>query len=127
MNTRQKGQILEKHVCDRIRALEIDLRVRPSFNSGATSTEKADIWTSMMVLGQNAGIECKNQKTLKLPEWWKQTRKLESLGREPILVYKEHNAPLTEAKAVIYLETLLELIKTSNKYLKDTLYESKGY
>ncbi len=126
MNTRQKGQILEKHVCDRIRALEIDPRVRPSFNSGATTTEKADIWTSMMVLGQNAGIECKNQKTLHIPEWWKQTKKLESLGREPVLVFKPYGEPLAETKVVIYLETFLELVKTSNLHLKNVLYEYKG-
>lgn len=127
MNTRQKGQVLEKHVCDRIRALEIDIRVRPSFNSGATNTEKADIWTSMMVLGQNAGIECKNQKTLCIPDWWKQTKKLETLGREPILVFKQFGEPLGETKAVVYLDTLLELIKSSNKYLDKQMYESKGY
>lgn len=127
MNTRQKGQILEKHVCDRIRALEIDTRVRPSFNSGATNTEKADIWTSMMVLGQNAGIECKNQKTLKISDWWKQTKKLESLGREPILAFKLHGEPLPETKVVIYLDTFLELVKSSNKYLdKFVTQEFKG-
>lgn len=111
MNTRQKGQILEKYVCDEIRKKGMDDHVRPSFNSGATNTEKADIWTSIMVLGQNAGIECKNQKTLSIPDWWMQTRKLESLGREPILVYKIHNAPLSDTLCTVYLDTLLELIK----------------
>ncbi len=111
MNTRQKGQILEKYVVEELRAKGLDIHARPSFNSGATNSEKADIWTSLMVLGQNAGIECKNQKTLSIPDWWAQTRKLESLGREPILVYKIHNAPLSDSLCTIYLDTLLELIK----------------
>ncbi len=118
MNTRQKGQILEKFVCDLIRAKGIDLHVRPSFNSGATNTEKADIWTSMMILGQNAGIECKNQATLCIPDWWRQTKKLESLGREPVLVFKIYGEPLSESKALIYLDTLLELVK-ENMELKE--------
>ena len=72
MNTRQKGQLLEKYVCEQIKNKGLDNVPRPSFNSGATNTEKADIWTSIMVLGQNAGIECKNQATLHIPDWWKQ-------------------------------------------------------
>ena len=111
MNTRQKGQLLEKYICEQIKAKGLDPMPRPSFNSGATNTCKADIWTSMMVLGQNAGIEAKNQKTLCIPEWWKQTKKLESLSMEPILVFKQFLEPLGETKCVIYLDTLLELIK----------------
>lgn len=111
MNTRQKGQILEKHVCDQLREKGIDFHARPSFNSGATNTEKSDIWTSAMILGQNMGIECKNQATLCIPDWWRQTRKLESLSKEPVLCFKQFGEPLAEAKVIIYLDTLLELIK----------------
>lgn len=111
MNTRQKGQILEKYVCDQIKSKGLDTHARPSFNSGATNTEKADIWTSLVILGQNIGIECKNQKTLHIPDWWRQTKKLESLGREPVLVFKEFGEGLGETKCVIYLDTLLELLK----------------
>lgn len=125
MNTRKKGQILELYVCEQIKEKGIDTHPRPAFNSGATNTEKADIWTSMMVLGQNAGIECKNQATLKIPEWWKQTKKLESLGREPLLVFKIYGEPLPETKAVVYLDTLLELIKESNKWRKSKLKNKK--
>ena len=113
MNTRQKGKLLENHICDQIKALGLDLHARPSDNSGATNREKADIWTSMTILGQNAGIEAKNQKTIHIPDWWKQTKKLESLGREPILVFKQFGESLEETKAVIYLDTLLRLIKSS--------------
>lgn len=111
----QKGKILEKYVADQIRLKGIDLRAYPAHGSGNTNTEKGDIWTSMSLLGQNAGIECKNHKTLHIPEWWLQVRKLESLGREPILVYKINNAPLGDTLCTIYLDTLLELIKNQKK------------
>lgn len=111
MNTRQKGQILEKYVCEQIKEKGLDKNPRPSFNSGATNTEKADIWTSMMILGQNAGIECKNQSTIKIHEWWRQTQKLEKLSKEPVLVFKLFGENIGNTKAVVYLDTLLELIK----------------
>ncbi len=110
MNTRQKGKLLENYICDQIKALGIDSHARPSDNSGATNREKADIWTSMMVLGQNAGIEAKNQKNLSIPDWWRQTKKLESLGREPILAFKLFGEPLEETKVVVYLDTFLRLV-----------------
>jgi hypothetical protein len=106
----QKGKILEKYVADQIRAKGIDLKAYPSHGSGNSTTEKGDIWTSMMILGQNAGIECKNQAVLKIPEWWKQTKRLESLGREPVLAFKIYGEPLEATKVVIYLDTLLGLV-----------------
>lgn len=106
-----KGKILEEYVADQIRTKGIDLKAYRSHGSGNGNTEKADIWTSMMILGQNAGIECKNHANLAIPEWWKQTKKLETLGREPVLVFKIYGEPLPETKAVVYLDTLLELIK----------------
>lgn len=116
MNTRTKGQILEKYVCEQIKDKGIDTHPRPSFNSGATNTEKSDIWTSMMILGQNAGIECKNQNTLKIQEWWRQTKKLETLSKEPMLVFHIKNEPLQETKVVMYLDTILEMIKKLKDY-----------
>ncbi len=111
----QKGKILEKYVADQIREKGIDLRAYPAHGSGNTNTEKSDIWTSMMVNGQNAGIECKNQATLAIPEWWRQTKKLMNLGREPILAFKIYGEPLGETKVVIFLDTFLELVKNQKK------------
>lgn len=111
MNKRQKGQLLEKYVADQIISKGLDGGARPSWKSGGTDSEKADVWTSMMILDQNAGIECKNHKTVCFRDWWEQTKKLEKLSREPVLVIKPHNAPLGDSVAVVYLDTLLELIK----------------
>ena len=111
----EKGKLLEKYVADQLREKGIDLKAYPSHGSGSSPTEKGDIWTSAMILGQNVGIECKNQKTIHIPEWWSQTRKLESLGREPVLVFKQHHAPLGDSLALIYLDTLLDMIKELNE------------
>ncbi len=112
----QKGKLLEKYVADQIREKGIDERAYPSHGSGNSSSEKGDIWTSMMILDQNVGIECKNHATLHIPEWWKQTKKLESLAREPVLVFKIYGEPMGETKAIVYLDTLLELIKENKEY-----------
>ena len=109
-----KGKALEEHVAEQIRVRGIDQKAYRSHGSGNGNTEKGDIWTSMTILGQNAGIECKNHNTLHIPEWWKQTKKLEKLGREPILVFKIGGEPMDESKVVIYLDTFLELVARQN-------------
>lgn len=114
-SSKQKGKLLEDYVADQIVAKGIDPRARRDGASGAGNREKGDICTSMMVLGQNAGIEVKNQKTLCIPDWWRQCKKLESLSREPILVFKINNAQFSDTLATVYLDTLLELIKAARE------------
>ena len=110
-SAKAKGKLLEDYVADQIVELGLDPRARRDGASGAGNREKGDVITSMTVLGQNAGIECKNQATLCIPEWWRQTKKLESLGREPVLVFKQFGEGLGETKVVIYLDTFLRLVK----------------
>ena len=110
-SARQKGKDLEDHVADQIVAFGIDPKARREGSSGAGNREKGDIITTMMVLGQNVGIECKNQKVLCIPEWWRQTMKLMNLGREPVLAFKVYGEPMTETKVVIALDTFLRLAK----------------
>jgi len=106
-----KGKVLEDYVASQIREKGLDLKAYRAHGSGNGTTEKADIWTSMMVLGQNVGFECKNHAKLCIPEWWKQTKKLMSLGREPVLVFRQTNEPMGETKVVIYLDTFLEMAR----------------
>lgn len=113
-SAKAKGKILEDYIADQIVALGLDPRARRDGASGAGNREKGDVMTSMMVLGQNAGIEAKNQKTLCIPEWWRQTKKLQNLGREPILAFKQFGEPLEETKVVIHLDTFLRLVKQAN-------------
>lgn len=119
-SARAKGKLLESYVADQIREKGIDLKAYPSHGSGSGNREKGDIWTSMMILGQNVGIECKNHATLSIPEWWRQTKKLESLAREPVLVFKIKDEQWGDTKCIIYFDTLLEMTKEINT-LKEKL------
>ncbi len=111
MNKRQKGMVLSNYIADQIIAKGLDPRARADGGSGAGNREKADVSTSLMVLGQQIGIEAKNHTRVHIPEWWEQTKKLETLGCEPVLVFKEFGERLEETKCVIYLDTFLELLK----------------
>lgn len=110
----QKGKDLENYVCEQLQTKGLDLKAYRSKGSGSGTGEKADIWTSLTVLGRNAGIECKNHAVPHIKDWWEQAQKLEKLGREPILVYKLFGESKGDIKAVVYLNTLLDLIKLSN-------------
>ena len=109
-----KGKSFENYIAEQIRNKGLDLNAKRSLGSGSTILEKADIDTDMMILGRNAGIEAKNVKTPHIKDWWKQAQLLEKLGREPVLVYKLGGESMGDAKVVIYLDTLLELIKHQN-------------
>lgn len=114
-SAKAKGKLLEDYVADQIVVKGLDAKARRDGASGAGNREKGDISTSLMVLGQNVGFECKNQATLHIQEWWKQTKKMESLSREPVLVFKIYGEPLEETKVVIYLDTFLEMAKSSKE------------
>jgi hypothetical protein len=120
-SAKAKGKLLEDYVADQIIAKGIDPKARRDGASGAGNREKGDICTSMMISGQNVGIECKNQATLKIQEWWRQTEKLCSLSREPVLAFKIFGEPLENTKVVIYLDTLLNLVAGQNQANKTIL------
>lgn len=122
-----KGQELELWLADQIKEIGLDDRAGRAKRSGAGTGEKADIWTSLTICGRTVGIECKNQNTPHITDWWSQTQKLEKLSREPILVYKLEGEDFGEAKAVIYASTLLELIKASKCPVEQLAPKKVGY
>jgi len=113
-NAKQKGKQLEDYTSDRIISKGLDDRSIRDGGSGAGNREKRDINTSVQILGRTIGIECKNYKVAHVKDWWKQACKLESLGYEPVVVYKLGGEGLGDTKAIIYLETLLDLIAGQN-------------
>lgn len=119
----QKGKDLELHICDRLAETGLDVRAKRSPGSGNGNREKADIDTCVQINGRNLGIEAKNHKTLHIQEWWKQAKKLEVLGREPVLAFKIARDPMEDTLVVIYLETLLELLAGQNRASKDSVLE----
>lgn len=113
-NTRQKGMALSKYIAQQIKEKGLDDRAYARGDSGAGNKEKTDITTNVTVLGRPIGVEAKNSKNASVTPWWEQTQKLEKLGYEPVLVYSLHYESFDEAKAVIYLDTLLELLKSKD-------------
>ncbi len=107
----KKGKDLENYVCEQIQFKGLDSRARRSYGSGNSNGIKADIDTSLTILGISAGIECKHMDKLNVPDAWRQTSKLIKLGYEPVLIIKQTADNYGDTKAVIYLDTLLDLIK----------------
>ena len=110
----QKGKLLENYVSQEIRKKRLDTLAMRQLGSGSGKW-KGDINTKMKILNRQAVIECKNQAKVHFQEWWKQTDR-QTLGYgEPVLVIKLQNEPLEASKAVIYLDTLLELVKRASE------------
>ena len=107
---RQKGKDLENWVVDQLKAFNLDEHAKRSYGSGNGNGCKADIDTKTMMLGQALGVECKHMDKINVPKAWRQTKKLESLGYEPVLVIKQTADNYGDTKAVIYLDSLLQLL-----------------
>jgi hypothetical protein len=69
----------------------------------------------MDMLGMQVGIECKHADVFKIPEWWAQTKRLESTGQVPLLVVKQTKDQYAETKVVMRFETLLQLLVLLDK------------
>jgi hypothetical protein len=107
----QKGKDLENHICEQLKAKGIDLHARRSYGSGNSNGIKADIDTRATLMGLAVGFEAKHMDKLNVPDAWRQTLKLQDIGYEPVLVIKQTADRYENTKAVIYLDTLLEIIK----------------
>ena len=121
-SAKAKGNKLENYIADKLRSKGIDKRANRDGASGAGTREKGDIITSASIFGRNLGIEAKNHKVAHIKDWWEQAQKLEVLGREPILVYKLERETYEETKAVIYLDTLLDMVKALMNNKEDNTF-----
>lgn len=107
----QKGKDLENYVCEQLKLKGLDLNARRAYGSGNGNGCKADIDTRLTILGLAAGMECKHMSNLNVTDSWRQTLKLQSLGYEPLLILKHTNDQYANTKVVMYLDTLLDLLK----------------
>jgi len=107
---KEKGKQLESYVCQRFKELGLDAEAERDGASGASNRDKRDIKTKCGINGRTLGMECKNHAVPHIKDWWIQTKKLQTLNYEPVLVYKLFGEPLGESKVVIYLDTFLELL-----------------
>ncbi len=114
----EKGKKLENWVVDRMKEKGLGIASR-SPGSGSGNREKADISTTVRIQERETGekrglgIECKNHKNAHVKDWFEQAKKLEvgDSNRIPVVVYKLKGEKYFESKAIIYLETFLDLVK----------------
>ncbi len=135
-----RGKALENWTADRMMEKGLGIASK-SPGSGSGTREKADIVNSVVVIERETGekrglgIECKNHKTPHIRDWWEQAQKLEigDSNRIPVLVYKLGGEKYFDTKAVIYLETFLDLVKDNtelngnSKQLEDQLDKSEKW
>ena len=133
-SAKSKGNFLEDYFADKLVEKGLDCKARRDNASGAGTREKGDIITSAQVLGRNLGVECKNQETLHIPDWWRQVEELEKLDREPVLVYKIPRRNPRVYLVSIYLETFLDMLvalqdkdDTESNIVENYSYEKKNH
>ncbi|WP_160665083.1 putative PDDEXK endonuclease [Pseudarthrobacter sp. ATCC 49987] len=104
-----KGVSLEKQVAKLLQR-KLGARVSRDKRSGAGSHQKMDLsdWYQDTPLD----IECKNHKTIKLREWWKQTVSGASFNRIPTLVFQADD----EVLATVRFSDLVDLIAESQQH-----------
>lgn len=98
--SRQKGVVWERRVAEFLRG------VWPTCRRGAVGTTGADM------RGIPVAVECKDQATIALPAWWRQTvTQATEAGMPPVLVIKRrsHSRP-ADAMWVTSGEFMAELL-----------------
>jgi len=105
------GAELEEHVAGEIRRRGLDPNARRNPDSGSGNKEKADIDTNLEILGEHAHIECKNWSQHGMAAWIAHTEHGASMGHAlPILIYKLRRDSMSKARAIVPLETFLQLL-----------------
>lgn len=105
----EKGVKLEKYVAKLLQK-NLGARVSRDKRSGAGSHQKMDL--NDFYQDTPLDIECKNQKTIKIKEWWRQTISGSSFSRIPTLVFQADD----EVLATIRFSDLVDLIAETQQH-----------
>lgn len=105
------GAELENHVAAELRRTGLDPRARRNPDSGSGNREKADIDTNLEIQGLHAHIECKNWTRHGMAAWIQHAEYGAGMGHAlPVLIYKLRRDGMHKARAIIPLETFIELL-----------------
>lgn len=104
---RRKGSRLERKVATLIRQKGLDDNCKRMVLSGADWAFRGDINTKLPYT-----IECKNQETVRLWEWWQQARDQGTFQRPPVLMVGGNYRPIL---AIMDINDWLNLVKGVNK------------
>lgn len=99
-SAKAKGKRLEAKVASLWRK-KVDGVAVPTPGSGNGNVYKEDIYTKYF------SIECKNQETVKLWQWWDQARSHPANNKPPILCISGNNRPIL---VVMDIEDFLNLV-----------------
>lgn len=105
----EKGKGLENEVAKMMRK-KLGARVSRDKRSGAGSHQKMDL--SDYYQDTPLDIECKNHKTIKIKEWWRQVVAGASFSRIPTVVFQADE----EVLATLRLSDLLDLIAETKQH-----------
>jgi Holliday junction resolvase len=104
-----KGVSLEKQVAKLLQK-KLGARVSRDKRSGAGTHQKMDL--NDYFQDTPLDIECKNHKTIKIREWWKQTVSGASFSRIPTLVFQADD----EVLATVRFSDLVDLVAETQQH-----------
>ena len=111
-SAKNKGNRYENHLIEVIRE-KLDSKAQRTYGSGA-GLDKQDIRLPSF----NIEIEAKNQKTLKVMDWWEQCKRQE-FGNTGVLVFRNPRKPeFTESLVIMDLHDWIELVKKQNEVVE---------
>ncbi|NQD41440.1 putative PDDEXK endonuclease [Glutamicibacter halophytocola] len=107
----EKGVKLEKQVAKLLQK-KLGARVARDKRSGAGSHQKMDV--SDFYQDTPLDIECKNHKTIKIKEWWRQAKAGSSFSRIPTVVFQADD----EVLATVRFSDLVDLVAETQQSRK---------
>jgi hypothetical protein len=111
-SAKNKGNRYENHLIEVLRE-KLDAKAQRTYGSGA-GLDKQDVRLPSF----NIEIEAKNQKTIKLIDWWEQCKRQE-FGNVGVLVLRNpRKAEFQESLVVMDLHDWIELVKKQNEVVE---------
>lgn len=112
-----KGSKFEREIAKKYVEYDICKNAMRQPLSGAIENLKGDINHSHNVAIPFKFIdECKNQETVSIHKWWRQTLNQCGIGEEPVLHFKKNNTePLTIIRTETFFSLLGEIVSLYNE------------
>lgn len=108
-SAKNKGNRYENHLIEVFKE-KLDSKAQRTYGSGS-GLDKQDIRLPSF----NIEVEAKNQKTLKIMDWWEQCKRQE-YGNMAVLIFKNpRKAEFQESLVVMGLDDWIELVKKQNE------------
>lgn len=111
-SAKNKGNRYENHLIEVLRE-RLDSKAQRTYGSGA-GLDKQDVRLPSF----NIEIEAKNQKTIKLIDWWEQCKRQEFGNTAVLCLRNPRKAEFQESLVVMGLDDWIELVKKQNEVVE---------